>query len=163
MLKLSDAFPDPGALGLAKGGLLFLELKVKVYNINRGHNAPIIARCKTLAGYSAFIATVREYEEQGKSREEAIKLGIKDSIKQNILKEFLETHSREVMNMLLTEWNWDDALAIQREEGLEEGLEKGLAKGLEKGMAQGRREAAAEYAEKIRQLEEENRRLRGRQ
>jgi predicted transposase/invertase (TIGR01784 family) len=37
------------------------------------------------------------------------------------------------MNMLFTEWNWDDALAIQREEGKEEGLEKGLKKGLEKG------------------------------
>lgn len=58
--------------------------------------------------------------------------------------------------MLLTEWNGDDALAVQREEGLEE------------GMAKGRQEAAAEYAEQIRQiqeqirrLEEENRRLRG--
>ena len=27
--------------------------------------------------------------------------------------------------MLLTEWNWDDALDVRYEEGLEEGLEKG--------------------------------------
>ena len=28
--------------------------------------------------------------------------------------------------MLLTEWNWDDALAVSREEGIEIGLERGL-------------------------------------
>jgi flagellar biosynthesis/type III secretory pathway protein FliH len=56
------------------------------------------------------------------------------------------------MNMLLTEWNWDDALAVSKEEGWEEGREK--------GKEEGRREAAAEYAEQIRRLEEENRRLR---
>jgi len=33
----------------------------------------------------------------------------------NILKNFLETHSSEVFNMLLTEWNWDDALKAARE------------------------------------------------
>jgi flagellar biosynthesis/type III secretory pathway protein FliH len=71
--------------------------------------------------------------------------------------------------MLVTEWNWDDALAVQREEALEEGLEKGLAKGMEEGLVkgfakgreEGRQEAMAEYAEQIRRLEEENRRLRG--
>jgi predicted transposase/invertase (TIGR01784 family) len=55
-----------------------------------------------------------------------------------LLKEFLELHSSEVTNMLFTEWNWDDALAVRFEEGLEEGREKGreeiarnaLAKGL---------------------------------
>jgi predicted transposase/invertase (TIGR01784 family) len=36
------------------------------------------------------------------------------------------------MNMLMTEWNWDDALAVRFEEGLEKGLEEGLEKGLEK-------------------------------
>jgi hypothetical protein len=41
--------------------------------------------------------------------------------------------------MLMTEWNWDDALAIQREEG--------------------REEAAAEYREQIRQDQEQIRRL----
>jgi flagellar biosynthesis/type III secretory pathway protein FliH len=55
--------------------------------------------------------------------------------------------------MLFTEWNLDDALAVEREEGLEEGLEKGRQEGWQ--------EATAQYAEQIRRLEEENRRLRG--
>jgi hypothetical protein len=40
---------------------------------------------------------------------------------QRILKDFLELHSSEVINMLLTEWNWDDALTVRGEEGREEG------------------------------------------
>jgi hypothetical protein len=157
VLKLSDAFRDPSELGLGLKMEVPLELKVKVYNINPGHNDAIIRRCKTLGGYSAFIGKVREHEREGKSREEAIKEAIRDCIKKNILKEFLEIHSKEVMNMLMTEWNWDDALAVSKEEGIEEGREKGR----EEGREEGRREAAAEYTEQIRRLEEENRRLRG--
>ncbi|MDR1318180.1 MAG: hypothetical protein LBJ90_01025 [Treponema sp.] len=31
----------------------------------------------------------------------------------------------------MTEWNWDDAFAVQREEGREEGLERGREEGKE--------------------------------
>ncbi|MDR1506360.1 MAG: hypothetical protein LBI67_04595, partial [Treponema sp.] len=55
----------------------------------------------------------------------------------NILKEFLEEHSSEVINMLLTEWNWDDALAVREEEGRQEGIEQGLEKGREEGREEG--------------------------
>ncbi|MDR0719091.1 MAG: hypothetical protein LBF78_05600 [Treponema sp.] len=37
---------------------------------------------------------------------------------------FLIKHSSEVINMLLTEWNIDDAKVIWREEGREEGIEE---------------------------------------
>jgi predicted transposase YdaD len=39
----------------------------------------------------------------------------------DVLKGFFETNATEVINMLMTEWNWDDAFAVQREEGREEG------------------------------------------
>jgi hypothetical protein len=135
-LKLSDAFSDPAVLGIDKGDAA-LELVVKVYNINQEHNEPIIRRCKTLAGYSAFIGKVREHEGEGQSREEAIKQAIKDCISKNILKDFLELHSREVMNMLVTEWNWDDALAVREEEGWKKGREEGRDEGREEGVEEG--------------------------
>jgi hypothetical protein len=120
-IRLSDAFRDPGELGLAREEALSLELIVNVYNINHGHNGPILMRCKTLEGYSAFIAKVREYEQKLKVRDEAMRLAVKDCIEHNILKEFLETHATEVINMLMTEWNWDDAKEVWFEEGREEG------------------------------------------
>jgi predicted transposase/invertase (TIGR01784 family) len=42
--------------------------------------------------------------------------------------------------MIFTEWNWDDALEVAREEGREEGREKGREDGLEEGIEKGREE-----------------------
>jgi len=53
-------------------------------------------------------------------REEAMKAAIKYCIENNILKRFLETHSSEVFNMLLTEWNTEEAKVVWREEAQEE-------------------------------------------
>jgi predicted transposase YdaD len=47
---------------------------------------------------------------------------------------FLELHSSEVYNMLFTEWNWDDALAVRFEEGREEGREEIARNALAKGL-----------------------------
>jgi hypothetical protein len=113
-LKLSDAFEDASALGIPEGRAPELELTVKVYNINRGHNEPIVRRCEKLGGYSAFIARVREIEAEiagGRrprqltedEKKEAMKKAIAWCIANNILRSFLETHGSEVVNMLMTE------------------------------------------------------------
>ena len=39
--------------------------------------------------------------------------------------------------MLMTEWNWDDALAVRYEEGHEDGWDEGLEEGIEKGREEG--------------------------
>jgi hypothetical protein len=80
---------------------------------------------------SDFIAKAREYERELGSREEGVKAAVMYCINRGILKDFLDLHSSEVFNMLFTEWNWDDALAVRFEEGLEEGREKGREKGRE--------------------------------
>jgi len=55
------------------------------------------------------VAKVREFEDQGMERTEAVKQAVKYCRDHDILKEFMEANSSEVFNMLLTEWNWDDA------------------------------------------------------
>jgi predicted transposase YdaD len=39
--------------------------------------------------------------------------------------------------MLMSEWNLEDALVVEREEGWEEGIEYGLEKGREEGREEG--------------------------
>ncbi|MDR1178005.1 MAG: Rpn family recombination-promoting nuclease/putative transposase, partial [Spirochaetaceae bacterium] len=109
VLRLSDAFADAASLGLSEKEHPALDLAVRVININQGRNGEIVKRCTVLNGYSAFVARVREYEKELGDKEEAMKAAIKYCREHDILKEFLERHSSEVMNMLLTEWNWDDA------------------------------------------------------
>jgi hypothetical protein len=123
-LKLSDAFKNVAGLKLSDSDKLPLELVVQVYNINCGHNTEILKKCETLDGYSIFIDKVRKYKKKENSLEKGVKDAIKYCIDKNILKDFLETHSSEVLNMLLTEWNWDEALEVAREEGHEEGREE---------------------------------------
>jgi hypothetical protein len=149
VLKLSEAFEGAGFLGLP-GGAPQLELVVKVYNINEGHNEGIAGRCRVLKEYRTFIGKAREYGAEGTGgkgelsegeREEAIRDAVRWCIEHDILKEFLRKHGAEVTNMLMTEWKLDEVLAVRerdaREEGLEEGLERGLEQGLERGLEQG--------------------------
>ena len=137
VMKLSDSFEDPATLGIPGREAPELELVVKIYNINQGHNEQMARRCAKLNGYSAFIAKVREFERQTRDKTEAMKAAVRYCREHDILKEFLEANATEVMNMLLTEWNMEDALAVRYEEGLEEGMEKGLEEGMEKGLEEG--------------------------
>jgi hypothetical protein len=119
-LKLSDSYhfkiPD-----------LYLELVVKVYNINKGHNADMAGRSSVLSGYEEFIAEIKDNLKSMDLRE-AIKLAVKTCISKNILVSFLERYSSEVLNMLIRgEWNMDEALAVRYEEGREERLDEILA------------------------------------
>jgi hypothetical protein len=118
-LKLSDAFEDiKGFKGTGKD-TVSLELVVQVYNINKGHNPELFKRSKTLDGYSFFVDKVREYEKEF-PLEEAVKEAIKYCIEENKIRNFLEEHGTEVINMLLTEWNTEEAKEVWLEEGREE-------------------------------------------
>ena len=127
--RLSDAFEGLESLGLAENNLPGLELAVRVININEGMNGAIAARCRKLAEYSAFVAKARALEKELGSRETAVKEAIKYCEKHDILKEFLKLHAGEVLSMLYREWNWDDAIAVARQEAREDGIEEGREEG----------------------------------
>jgi predicted transposase YdaD len=133
-LRLSDAFESVGFLGKAEK-VPALELVVKVININQGKNEGIASRCKMLAEYSAFIGKVRMYEGEGYGMDKAMKMAIKDSREQNILKEVLDANASDVFNMLITEWNWDDAKEVWREEAREEEKEEIARNALAEGLS----------------------------
>jgi len=114
-LRLSDSFKSKG-----KGNL---ELVTNVYNINKGRNAEIAGKSPVLNGYNELIAEVNR-NRQTMEPAEAIEAAIKSCVERNILVYFLEKHASEVLNMLFTEWNMDDALAVRYEEGHEDGREE---------------------------------------
>jgi hypothetical protein len=122
VLRLSDSFEKGAVPGLPEKESPDLELTVKVYNINEGRNEPLVRRCEKLHEYSTFIAKSREFEKRGIEKKAAVKEAVKYCIAHNILSDFLKENSSEVINMLLTEWNWDDAKEVWFEEGREEGL-----------------------------------------
>jgi predicted transposase/invertase (TIGR01784 family) len=151
--RLSEAFESLRELGLEEKDPPSLELVVKVVNINEGRNGAIAKRCKKLAEYSAFVAKARAFLDKLGSREEAVKEAVKYCQKHGILKKFLKLHAAEVLGMLFTEWNLEDAIAVRYEEGLEDGLERGMivgrAEGLEEGITEGRIDEKLEIARNL--------------
>ena len=130
VLKLSESFYKAETLGLPKKEFPALELVVRVININEGRHKEIAGRCRKLHEYSVFISKVRYFlAENGNNKEDAIRSAIKYCTENDILKGFFELHAKEVFNMLITEWNTEDAKKVWYEEGQEDVARKAFAKG----------------------------------
>ena len=106
-----------------------LEITVKVVNINVDKDNKVLKRCEVLEQYSEFVELVRRTYASGV--EEPFKVAIEIAIKTGILKDYLERKATEVINMILTEYDYDTDIAVQREEAYEEGLSKGISQGAE--------------------------------
>ncbi len=130
ILKLSDSF-------LEKTEEPMLELKVKVININLSAEHPILKQSRSMYEYSWFIQRIQEYLSEQRGREYAIRAAMEDCRRAGILTDFIAEHGSEVMNMLFTEFNMEDALEVRGEERYEDGLEDGKKMGVELGIAQG--------------------------
>ncbi|MDR1726410.1 MAG: hypothetical protein LBT74_00530 [Acidobacteriota bacterium] len=130
-----------------------LELKVRVYNINKGYNTEAVSRSRDLADYVEFVSEVRGNEVAGMPLREAAAKAVRDCVARGVLSGYLREHGTEVVNMLLTEWDWDRARQVWREEefaaGVEQGIERGIERGIEQGIEQGERTKALAIARKM--------------
>jgi len=114
-----------------------LELVVKAYNINKGRNPDILSRSRSLSDYGEFIAEVRACYGRQKDLKQAVRTAVKSCIGRGILVDFLARHGSEVENMLFGEWNWDTALEVRYEEGMEDGVARGLLQAARQMKAKG--------------------------
>ena len=120
VLKLSDAF-------ITKPEQVPLELTVQVLNINSGKGGKILKTCKTLDEYSLFVEEVRIQTQL--DPENGFTNAVKVCIEKGILREYLQRKSREVVNMLIAEYDYDTDIAVQREEAGKIALAKGISQG----------------------------------
>jgi len=142
-LRLSDAF-------MTSPVQPNLELIVSVININYNKGSEILHTCKPLAEYTLFVETVRRHTKL--DRENGFKNAIKECIQNDILREYLQRKSWEVMNMLLAEYDYDVDIAVQREEEREIALQEGIAQGEAKGFSEGAYQKAIEDAQNLKRL-----------
>ena len=120
ILKLSDAF-------ITKPEQVPLELTVQVLNINNDKGGKILKTCKTLDEYSLFVEEVRIQTQL--DPENGFTNAVKICIEKGILREYLQRKSREVVNMLIAEYDYDTDIAVQRQESLMLGIQQGEARG----------------------------------
>ena len=142
-VKLSDIFEVQGIKNN-------LELMVTVINANKGYNQKIMKRSQTLGEYAEFVAKVREYMDKGECElTEALEKAIKDCVKENILREFLEKHGGYVVNMMSREFNIVDAKEAWKEEKAENIAENLLRDGISKEIVIRNTGLSIEQVEKI--------------
>ena len=115
-LRLSDAF-------MTMPSKPSLELVVSVMNINYNKGSAILHTCKPLKEYTLFVDAVRRQTKL--DSENGFKNAITECIQNDILREYLQRKSREVINMLIAEYDYDVDIAVQREEALVEGEARG--------------------------------------
>ena len=96
-LKLSDAF-------IEKTEDSSLELTVKIININHQNRHPVLENCKTIREYSIFVETVRKWKEI--DYQNGFQKAIEECIANNILRDYLKRKTKEVLNMLLAEYDY---------------------------------------------------------
>ena len=120
ILRLSDSF-------IKQPETPTLELVVKLININYDKDSRIVKRCEPLEQYSLFVDAVRRHIAVDK--EHGFENAIKECIKNDILREYLQRKSREVINMLVAEYDYDTDIAVQRQESLMLGIQQGEARG----------------------------------
>ena len=68
---------------------------------------------------------------------------MEECLNKGIMMNFIREHGSEVMNMLFTEFNMEDALEVRGEERYEDGLADGRAAGIAEGKAAGIAEGKA--------------------
>ncbi len=86
-LRLSDAFMEEDKSGK-------YEWTATVYNINKGKNDDLLAKCKPLRDYMCFVNYFREYTDDGYSLDDAVDKAVTRCIKEDILLSFLKSIGR---------------------------------------------------------------------
>ena len=119
---------------MTKPERLPLELEVKVLNINKNKAHTILHHCKPLEEYSTFVEIVRRNIERDK--EYGFENAIKECIQNGILKEYLQRKSKEVINMLIAEYDYATDIAVQRAEERKIAYTEGKSLGLVEGSHQ---------------------------
>ena len=99
-------------------------------------------RCKD----SVFVEEVRMQTQL--DSENGFTNAVKICIEKGVLKEYLQRKSREVVNMLIAEYDYDTDIAVQRAEA----GRIAFAEGREQGISQGSRQKALETAKLLKQL-----------
>lgn len=126
-LKLSSAFIYEDSSG-------DFEWTATMYNLNKGKNESLLAKCKPLSDYMEFINRIRSAQKKDLILIDAVNEAIDGCIKDGIMSEYLSKMKSEVMDVILTEYDEKTLLEGIRAEGREEGKLEQLIDLVKKGL-----------------------------
>ena len=108
----------------------------------------MVHSCTDLEQYVQFLELIEEAK--AADHKHPLKWAIQESVRRNILRDYLERKGGEVLSILMTEYDYATDMAVLKEEAYEDGLfvgrEEGISIGLERGLERGAYEKALETA-----------------
>ena len=120
ILSLSDAFESDGETMVPD-----IEVKVRMININYGHNPELMKACEPLAEYAWLVEKIRENRRNGLGIEDAVDGAMNEMPADYEIRKFLMGNRAEVKDLCITEYNEAETMKRFREEGRKEGREEG--------------------------------------
>ena len=104
-----------------------VECRARLLNINWGHNKELLEKCRKLKEYSQFVARIRNRLEEGEPLIETVEIIVDECIQEGILADILSKNRAEVCNVILTEYDAESHIAMEKEWSKEEGKAEGKA------------------------------------
>ena len=102
---------------------LTLELKVKVCKIKSETPSPVVQNCPDLEQYVQFLKLIEQAKATG--QKQPLTRAIREAVRHNILKDYLERKGGETLSILMTEYDYATDIAVKQEEAYAIGLERG--------------------------------------
>ena len=112
ILSLSDAFESDGETMVPD-----IEVKVRMININYGHNPELMKACEPLAEYAWLVEKIRENRRNGLGIEEAVDGAMNEMPADYEIRKFLMGNRAEVKDLCITEYNEAETMKRFKEEG----------------------------------------------
>jgi predicted transposase/invertase (TIGR01784 family) len=96
-----------------------------------------------LEQYVQFLKLIDKAKSDGQAQ--PLTRAIREAVRHNILKDYLERKGGETLSILTAEYDFDTAMAVKQEEAYAIGLERGIERGLERGAYQNKLETARTF------------------
>lgn len=101
-----------------------MELKVLVYNINKGYNNELKERCRPLFEYCTYMDKIRDNLSNNIPLEKSVDKAINECIEEGVMADFLRDQRSEVRSMSILECDFDEEIIKIRRNEREIGEEK---------------------------------------
>ena len=128
IMRLSDAFKDVNSIAIRQSvpektlpDTLSLDLTVKIYNINKNANHPILQKCEALLAYSNFTEYARIGKRNGEKNPPKYALNM--CRQGNLLTEYFNNLSKEEQSMIFGEWDQEKFIEVQKKIAAEDATE----------------------------------------
>ena len=122
---------------IAKCDKLYLELNVRVINVNYEKGAALLEKCRLLSDYSQLVHIAKMNYQRTHDLDTAVSEAVTECMEKDILRNFLKENGGEIMSFLYDMLTKEEMEEIREHDGYVRGHADGVQEGLTRGTTEG--------------------------